>query len=181
LGLKKGTDGSSGDWRYLWREIGRRTTQPFSHAPFVFYVLLAILGLGCLGIWVELIKVALSTGQPSYDGVLTALATFFPAMIGSSSLQLILCSTENRDKVLVSFGYFVSIVAFAAVVLISVLHPLLPGTTFWASVIFAVIAVWLWWFTNGDDPTYKSAPFDAASGGNVGRKLKGDIPRDFQQ
>lgn len=168
------TGAHGGDWRYLKREIGRRTTQPFSHAPFVFYVLLAIIGLGCLGIWVELLKVATSSVHLNYDGVLTALATFFPALIGSSSLQLILSSTGNRDKVLVSFGFSVIIIAFAAAVLISLLNPLLPNFTFWASVIFAVIAVWLWWFTNGDDPTYKSAPIDAPSGGNTGRQLKGD-------
>lgn len=174
MSSESNTGARAGDWHYIRHEIRRRTTQPFSHAPFVFYVLLAIILLGCLGIWVELIKVAISSGQPNYDGVLTALATFFPALIGSSSLQLILSSTGNRDKVLVSFGYFVSIVAFAAVVLISVLHPFLPRVTFWASVVFAVLAVWLWWFTNGDDPTYKSAPIDAPSGGNTGRQLKGD-------
>lgn len=163
----------SGDWHYLKREIFRRTSQPFSDVPFVFYVLLAIIGLGCLGIWVELIKVALSSGK-NYDGVLTALATFFPALIGSSALQLILVSTGNRDKVLVSFGYLVSIAAFAAVILMSVFHSLLPVLTFWTSVLFTVGAVWLWWFTNGDDPTYKSAPIDAPSGGSTSRPLNGD-------
>lgn len=140
----------------------------------MFYVLLAIIGLGCLGIWVEFIKVASATSPANYDGVLTALATFFPALIGSSSLQLMLASTGNRDKVLVSFGYFVSLTAFGAVVLISVFHPTFPDLTFWASVFFAVVAVWLWWFTNGDDPTYKSGPVDAASGGDTKRTLKGD-------
>lgn len=167
------TNARHGDWHYLRREISRRTFQPFSDVPFVFYVLLAIIGLGCLGIWVELIKVVMSSDQPNYDGVLTALATFFPALIGSSSLQLILTSTGNRDKVLVSFGYLISLTAFGAVVLISVFHPTLPGLTFGASVFFAVVAVWLWWFTNGDDPIYKSAPVDAASGGDTGKPLKG--------
>jgi len=143
--------------------------------PFVVYVLLAIIGLGCLGIWVELIKVALSPETGNYEGVLTALATFFPALIGSSSLQLILTSTGRSDKVLVSFGYLVSIAAFAGVVLISIFHKLLPDLSFWASVCFVGLAVWLWWFTNGDDPTYKSAAVDAASGGDTGRALKGDI------
>lgn len=174
MSLDSQTGVHEGDWRYLRREIWRRSVQPFSHVPFVFYVLLAIVLLGCLGIWVELIKVAISTGQREYDGVLTALATFFPALIGSSSLQLILSSAGNRDKVLVSFGYFISIVAFAAVVLISILYPFLPILTFWASVLFVFFAIWLWCFTNGDDPTYKSAPIDAPSGGDTGRQLKGD-------
>lgn len=160
----------SGDWRYLRRELSRRTRQPFSDVPFVFYVFLAIIGLGCLGIWVEIIKVALASEAPSYRGVLTALATFFPALIGSSVHQLILTSTEKRDKVLVSFGYLISIVAVAAAILISVLHSKFPNITFWAAVVFAVGAVWLWWFTNADDPTYKSE----AVGGDTNRRLKGN-------
>jgi hypothetical protein len=172
--ISTGKTNDRGDWPYLRREIRRRTFQPFSHAPFIFYVLLAILGLGCLGIWVELVKVAMSSSQSSYEGVLTALATFFPALIGSSSLQLILTSTGNRDKVLVSFGYFISSLAIAAVILISVLHAALPNITFWAAVFFTVAAIWLWWFTNGDDPTYKSAPLDASSGGDTDKPLRGD-------
>ncbi|MCA3641217.1 MAG: hypothetical protein IOC63_05065 [Methylobacterium sp.] len=167
------TNAVHGDWHYLRREISRRTCQPFSDVPFVFYVLLAIVGLGCLGIWFELIKLSLSSDLPKYDGVLTALATFFPALIGSSSLQLILTSTGNKDKVLVSFGYLVSLMAFGAVVLISVFHPTSPVLTLSASVLFSVFAVWLWWFTNGDDPTYKSASVDAASGGDTGKPLRG--------
>lgn len=169
-----------GDWRYLRREIVRRTRQPFSHAPFVIYVLLAIIGLGCLGIWVELIKFFLSLGQPNYSGFLTALATFFPALVGSSSLQLILVSTGNRDKVLAAFGYGITLIAFGAAVAVNVFHPTLPKLTLWASVFFAVGAVWFWWFTNGDDPTYKSAPVDAASGGDTGKPLKGDT-REYKE
>lgn len=110
----------------------------------------------------------------TYDGVFTALATFFPALIGSSSLQLILDSTGKSDKVLVSFGILVSFIALAAAVLISVFHQLLPCVTFGFSIFFALLAVWLWWFTNGDDPTYKSVSIDAPSGGDPKRKPKGD-------
>lgn len=163
-----------GDWRYLKHELVRRTYQPLSDVPFVFYVLLAIIGLGCLGIWVELVKVAIASGQRGYDGVVTALATFFPALVGSSSLQLVLTSTGNKDKVLVSFACLACGISFAAVILISVLYPHFPDYSFWASALFAIGAVWLWCFTNGDDPTYKSAPVDAPSGGDPNRRLKGD-------
>lgn len=166
--------GKVGDWSYLWTEIKRRTTQPFSDVPFVIYVLVGIVGLGCLGIWVEVVKTFLSPSFVGGDGVLTALATFFPALICSSSLQLILASTGRGDKVLVSIGYFVSFVAVIAAVLISVLNSRMPHYTVWAAVAFSVLAIWLWWFTNGDDPTYKSAPVDAATGGNPTRALKGD-------
>lgn len=58
--------------------------------------------------------------------------------------------------------------------LIAIFHEMFPSFSFWAAVAFAVAAIWLWWFTNGDDPTYKSVPVDAASGGNTDRALKGN-------
>jgi hypothetical protein len=170
---------SVGDWRYLGREIWRRTWHPFHNVPFVFYVILAIMCLGSLGIWVELVKTQLSTPPPSYDGVLTAIATFYPALIGSASLQLILTSTGNSDKVLVSFALLACFASFFSVVLISVFYQLYPGWCFNVATFFAVFAVWFWWFTNGDELTYKNAPVDVAAGGDTGKALKGDLA-DFK-
>jgi hypothetical protein len=167
-------DKPDGDWKYLGKEIRRRTREPFAHVPFVFYVILAIIGLGCLGIWVELIKLAVSPGVGNWEGVLTALATFFPALIGASSHHLILASTGSRDKVLASFGYAASTSALVGAALIAIFHKMVPNLSFWAAVVFALAAIWLWWFTNGDDPTYKSARIDAASGGDPDRAPKGD-------
>lgn len=164
----------AGDWSYLWSEIKRRTVQPFSSIPFLIYVLVAIIGLGCLGIWVELIKLALQTPGGSRGAVLTALCTFFPALIGSTAFQLILGATGKSDKIFVSIGYLVLILGLGAVILITLFNGLLPSKTFWAAVAFSAGAVWLWWITNGDDPTYKSTPVDAASGGDPNRKLKGN-------
>ncbi len=118
MNTAKTKPGSKGDWRYLGHEIWRRTWGPFSNVPFVFYVVLAILCLGGLGIWVELVKTALDSPPKNFDGVLTALSTFFPALIGSASLQLILASTGNSDKVLVSFALLACFVSFFGVVLI---------------------------------------------------------------
>lgn len=169
-----------GDWRYLWREIKRRTLQPCSSFPFLMYVLVAIIGLGCLGIWVELIKLMLQTPNASQSGVLTALCTFFPALIGSTAFQLILGSTGRSDKIFVSVGYLVVILGVGGVVLITLFNPQFPDRTYWAAVLLSVGAVWLWWITNGDDPTYKSTPIDTASGGDTGRRLKGDT-RGFKE
>ena len=164
-----------GDWQYLKKEICRGTSQPLSYAPFVFYFLLAIIGLGCLGIWVELIKVLLSANTQNFDRMLTALGTFFPALIGSSAFRLILASTDKRDKIFASFGFGMCLLAFAAAILISLLHVSFPIVTLCAAVAFAGFAIWLWWFANGDDPVFKSnLPIDAPSGGDTSKSLKGD-------
>jgi hypothetical protein len=169
-----------GDWIYLWREIKRRTFQPFSSIPFLIYVVVAIVGLGCLGIWVELIKLALQTPGGSQSAVLTALCTFFPALIGSTAFQLILGATGKSDKIFVSIGYLVLILGLGGVILITLFNWLHPVKTFWAAVLFSASAVWLWWITNGDDPTYKSTSVDAASGGDPNRTLKGNT-RGFKE
>ncbi|MBC6407912.1 MAG: hypothetical protein GDA40_07225 [Rhodobacteraceae bacterium] len=162
-----------GDWKYLWREIKRRTSQPISNAPFVIYVLGAIVGLGGLGVWVETIELALRTPGGSQTAVLTALCTFFPALFGSATFRLILDATGKGDKVLVSLGYFVLFLGFGAVIPITRLNGLYPVTTFWVAVLCSAIAVWLWWIANGDDPTYKTASVDAPSGGDPEKRLKG--------
>ena len=123
----------------------------------MFYVILAIICLGGLGIWVEIIKGQL--GQSADDsGLLTALSTFFPALIGSASLQLILSSTGNSDKVLVSFSLLACFVSFFGVVLITIFYPVHPAWSLGAAVWFGIFAVWFWWFTNGDELTYQNAP-----------------------
>lgn len=170
------TDSNSvGDYRFIGREIWRRTWQPFRHFPFVSYVILSIICLGCLGIWVELIKTQLTTLPASYDGVFTAIVTFYPALIGSASLQLILSSTGNSDKVLVSFAQIALFSAFISVALISVFHQLYPDWSFKVAIFFAVFAIWFWWFTNADDLTYRNSPIDAPAGGDTAKALKGDL------
>lgn len=166
--------GQFNEYKHFWSELKRRTFQPFKNLTFVFYVFAAIIVLGCLGIWVALFKFAQVPDSGNRAQVLTAIATFFPALVGSSSLQLMLASAGNNDKLFVVFSYVVSLLAAFAVVLVSSLHAEYPYLSLWIAIAFSIIAVWLWCFTNGDDPTYKSAAVDAASGGDTNRPLKGD-------
>jgi hypothetical protein len=164
-----------GDWRYLVEQLWLRTVQPISNASFVIYVLIAIVGLGCLGIWVELIKFCLLQTTTKGDGVITALATFYPPLIGAASIQLALSSTARRDKVFVSIAFLSFFMAILSVVLISILYASYPRFCFGAGIVMSIFSVWLWWFSNGDDPTYKSVRIDAPSGGDTERELIGDM------
>tara|TARA_R110000787_G_C13419772_1_gene444788 strand:- start:1306 stop:1848 length:543 start_codon:yes stop_codon:yes gene_type:complete len=167
-----------GDWQYLGREMHRRTFAPFKSVPFVFYFILAIVVLGGLGVWVEVAKTQLNQNW-KVDGLLTALSTFFPALIGSASLQLILKSTDSSDKILISFSLLVCIPSFVGVGLIAAFFSLHPSLCLYAAIGFSILAVWFWWFTNGDDLTYRNAPIDAATGGNTARTIKGNLS-DFK-
>jgi len=163
-----------GDWQYLGREIRRRTLAPFKSVPFVFYFILAIVVLGGLGIWVEAVKSQLNPNW-KVDGLLTALSTFFPALIGSASLQLILKSTDSSDKILISFSLLVCFLSFVGIGFIAAFFSLHPQLCLNAAIGFGVLAVWFWWFTNGDDLTFYNAPIDAATGGSTTREIKGNL------
>ncbi|QFT75882.1 hypothetical protein [Ruegeria sp. THAF33] len=172
---KTSTDANQmGDWQYLGREIRRRTFAPFKSVPFVFYFILAIVVLGGLGIWVEVAKSQLDQNW-KVDGLLTALSTFFPALIGSASLQLILKSTDRSDKILISFSLLVCFFSFVGIGIIAAFFSLHPGLCLNAAFGFGILAVWFWWFTNGDDLTYRNAPIDAATGGSTNRAIKGNL------
>jgi hypothetical protein len=73
--------GHPGDWDYLWLQLKRRTPEPLGDVPFVFYVFLGIVIFGGLGIWVELLKILISTKPAELAGLITAVNTFFPALI----------------------------------------------------------------------------------------------------
>lgn len=162
------------DWKYLGEEVKRRTIQPFSNTIFVLYAFLAIILLGCLGIWVELYKYAFSDGVEKYDGLMTAVATFYPALVGSAAIHLALSSTGREYKVFVALAFLVSFVVIGSVVLISAIYKISPGWCLFAAIIITFFSVWFWWFTYGDDPTYKPVPVDAAAGGDIRRELKGN-------
>lgn len=156
-----------GDWAYLRHELKRRTFEPAAHFPFVVYVVVAVIGYGGLGIWAEIVKGA------EKSNLITAVITFFPALVGSTAYQLILASPNN--KVLTSFAQLMSFILLGCAILLAIFTTSCPIGALWAGILSSTIAIWMWWFTNADDPTFRrSPPPDAATGGNTDRVLTGD-------
>lgn len=79
----------AGEWGYLRNWLVTRTVEPTRSVPFVFYVLLGPFLFGGLQIWVEILKWWHSGMRPEYSGLITAISTFFPALAGSTALQLV--------------------------------------------------------------------------------------------
>jgi hypothetical protein len=161
------------DWAYLKGTLKQRTREPAKELPFIIYVFLAIILFGGLGIWTELLRITLSD-TPNLTTLITAVMTFFPAMIGATSIQLILASSE--DKVMVSFALLILCCFLTAAILLPFFSGTHPVLVLVLASLLSVIAVWVWWITNSEDPTYrkKSAP-DAASGGPTSRPLTGSV------
>ena len=164
-----------GQWRRLFEELGRRTREPARQPPFVGFVLTGVVLFGGLGIWVELLKLSFATGEVTYDGLETSIITFYPALIGSSAIQLVL-ACWNKDKSLMSVGITTLCFSFVAAILLALSEHNHPYLVLTAGSALSCFAIWLWWITNGDDPTFKAAtPIDAATGGEVDRQLPGTL------
>ena len=164
-----------GDWPYLWRQLRERTRDPAKNVPFVFYVFLGPFLFGGLGVWVEIVKLTISTTPAEYSSLITAISTFYPALGCSTALQLVLASASKNDRVLISFALMMLFAVLAPAILLQFFSTLHPKIVLELSLLCSICAVWLWWMTNGGDPTYMMPAPDAATGGQVDRKLPGDL------
>lgn len=165
----------NGGWSYLRTELASRTGAPAKNVPFVIYVFLGPFLFGGLGIWVELVKLVIAKDMVEYGSLITAIITFFPALGCSTALQLVLASAGKNDKVLISFALLMLFVFLAPAVLLQFFSAEHPGMVLLISTLCSLGAVWLWWITNGSDPTYMAPEPDAATGGAVGRPLPGNL------
>jgi hypothetical protein len=165
-----------GDWVYLGRELLKRTRDPVKHVPFVIYVFLAIVMFGGLGIWIEILKIVISKSPVEFFGLITSVITFFPTLIGSTTLQLVLLSANKGDKILMSFSLLILCVFLAFAILLPFFAGVHPVRVLVLGVACSICAVWVWWFTNGDDSTFQRMPqLDSATGGSTNRNLPGDL------
>ncbi|MGK5007208.1 hypothetical protein [Janthinobacterium sp. LB2P70] len=132
-------------FRPLATYLRTQLATPLGQFSFWTYLLIAVWGIGGLGIWVELIKHARGAGNS--EGILTAIYTYFPAVAVGSSMQLIIKEDEKRHV-----RSFASLIG-SALILIAVLQGLeLTGEYPYVwGVIGILIATFLWWVANGGD------------------------------
>jgi preprotein translocase subunit SecG len=162
-----------GSWRQFGKELVSRTIAPASNVSFVFAMILGPVLFGGLGIWVEIVKLLRSHDPLGYESLITAVATFIPALGCSTALQLVLAST-GKDKALVSFAMLMAFVFFLVSILLQIFSTEYTRAFLWVGSFWSAGAVWLWWITNGSDPTYIDKP-DAATGGAISRPLTGNL------
>lgn len=157
-------------------EVARRTFTPLSDATFIFYVVFGILIFGGLGVWIEIMKIILSPGGSSWRGILTALAAFYPALIGAACLQLVLESVRKSEKLMAAFSVGVLLLTIIAAVVFGVFefNGVYPGVSFWGTIGLSLTGIWVWCVANGDNPDLQTSDPYAPSGGDTGRALKGD-------
>ncbi|MBR1285361.1 hypothetical protein JQ597_25250 [Bradyrhizobium sp. AUGA SZCCT0177] len=186
------TEQGIGGYTKLRRELRRRTVEPFFQPPFVFYVLTGVVLFGGLGIWVELAKLLLANGtapvgvgtesvlpvHSKLEPLVTAVITFFSTLAGASTIQLNYSSYEGTNKAIGSFALLLMCCFAALALLLALLGSSQPRIVLLLGAICSLAAVWVWWITNGDEPTFREiTPKDAeaAVGGNPERELPGTL------
>lgn len=144
----------SGGVAYLKRELGHRFFSPMGHFTFWVYLLVGVIFFGGFGFWYEALPLMLERPGSTSAGVFTAMLTFFPALAGSSALQLLFADGEKPLK---AFSVFYSFVLIALAVWLGFARPTTEWLSFTVASIGSVLAIVMWWLTSGVDPAFDDA------------------------
>lgn len=161
------------------KELGRRTSTSFKDPTFVLFVMMGVLLFGGLGIWSEVVK-NLIGGLWKWDALMQALATYYPALIGAATIQLILEANRpdqrafDRPMTIVAVVFLLLSIIIGILVRVFEANNTFSSFCFWATIALSIIGVWVWAIANCDNPDLKTEP-TAASGGDTRRPLKGDM------
>ena len=162
-------------WRMLGAELYKRTTGPAKHATFVIYFIVAIVGVGALGVWVEIVRALLPTTEngahvTDLSALRTAIITFSPALAGTASLQIILARSH---KSLRAFSMLAMVVTSALALILGSSTAI--GDTLALSIGGAAsfFAMWVWWLANAQTTDFLD--IDAPTGGDPSGPVAGSL------
>lgn len=150
----------------LFEEVKRRWREPRSHPTFALFFIGSFLIFAAIGVWLELSKLVFGIGSEvgSAAALRTAIATYFPAVLGSSVLQLAISDSLRSLRAL---GQIVAPIFFALAYVLVFAENLLD----WAAIILGIIAsaaaLVCWWIVNADDPALLDEPLPEVATGKA--------------
>jgi hypothetical protein len=174
---KNATNYKCTSWTLLRNELWRRTKGPAAHASFVMYFLIAVFLIGAGGVWLELYSLLVlaetaNSTSPSVSGLRTAVITFFPALAGSACMQLVWA--EGKNKSLRSFAVVALVVM--TIVAIGISPSVISSkTVFVVGAIASLLALWIWWIANADQPSLLDTNLEAPLGKDPQSELSGNL------
>ncbi|WDM62270.1 hypothetical protein [Stenotrophomonas forensis] len=166
----------SSEWDFfqdLKKEAWQRTCTPFRSPSFLVFFAIAVVGLGALGIWLEIyslilpeppaLRGALNTTDNGLSSLRAAILTFFPAVAGTSAMQLIWAEKLKHFRsasILLLFIFLVSAL-ITSPSRVPDFWALLAGT------LMSILSMWVWWIANATQPDLldKRIDLDSAVGG----------------
>lgn len=166
----------------LLAEVRRRWHEPSGHPTFGLFFVGSFLMFAAVGVWLEFFKLFLGTGpEPgSASSLRTAIATYFPAVLGSSLLQLLISETLRSLRAL---GFIVGVLfGVLAFVLISA-----ATLGDWPAILIGLLAsaaaLACWRIVYADDQSLRDDPEPQVATGKtdpVAPLMGGDALDDFE-
>lgn len=166
-------------WHALGKELFDRTVKPFFHPSFVIFFIVAIIGAGALGIWIELYKYymsdtsgVISTGMKPLR---SSFASFIPAFVAATCMQLIW--TESDKKALRAFAVLVLSICMLGSIFCG-LSNLSDEKAIIIGLCTSVLALWTWWIANANQKEFLDKDDDfmnPVGGENLNVPLAGNL------
>lgn len=150
----------------LFKEVKRRWREPTGHSTFGFFLFGSFFLFAAVGVWLEFIKLIVSISSESWSATAfrTAIATYFPAILGTTVLQLTISETLRSLRAL---GFIIALFFFAlAAVLITQ-----EGIPNWAAIMMGLFAsagaLACWRIVYADDQSLRDDPEPTVATGSV--------------
>lgn len=164
------TNPEQSEW-HLFRELGRealsRSRTPLRHPSFISFFILAVIGFGALGIWIEvyslilpeLIQTPKVPQAMDLSSLRAAVLTFFPAVAGTSAMQLIWGEKPKHFR-----SVSVLLLVIPIVVALTTSSSRVPDwLALSAGALMSVLSMWVWWIANGTHPDLLDKQIDPKS------------------
>lgn len=118
---------------------------------------------GGMGIWLEIYKLVFAPEVNGLDSLRTAISTFFPAVIGATSLQM-----AFEDQLKSNRGVAVCAAFLLLIIFMMMADKHLPdGVAFPLGILASLASLWTWCAANGNSTSFQELPINAAIGGDL--------------
>lgn len=166
--------GPANGFKLVWSELKRRTKKPRWEVVYWCYFVGAVCVLGGMGIVSELFKYFYTGSSSTSSGIYASLATFFPALIGASVMQMMFEQVVNRRLLAISF--LLLMITFGSAIYLNGFAEYSSKLSWFFVVVFCLLSLWVWWISNADNAgLYDEPSIDAPTGGaDPGADLQGD-------
>lgn len=163
-------------WQSLGAELWKRTVIPARHPSFVIFFIVAIVGIGPIGIWTELINDFWKASKGIQE-LRSAFVSFVPAFLAATCMQLIWAEDYRRS--LRAFSIFIFFVCGVGIWLCGNIPEGNKNAVLFVGFFLVILSMWMWWIANAYQKEFmddKNRDFDSPLGGaNLNAPLAGSL------
>ena len=151
----------------VFKNLHQRAKSGFKHATFQQAFWVGLVLAGGIGVWLEAYKLIWHPQDSSLAALRSAISTFFPAVIGATSLQM-----AFEDSLKANRG-----IAFCSAFLLLIVFLFMADSQFPNILAFplglsaSLVSLWIWCAANGNSMAFRELPTNASLG---------DLPLDAQ-